>query len=275
MPFAEGVGSLPQPGQLRHLSIEHGGDHVYCITLNRPEVRNALNTRMAVELTGIFEAFGVSTHDVRCIVVTGAGDQAFCAGGDLKERNGMTDAQWESQHLIFERMLRSILNCPVPVIGAVNGFAFGGGCEIAAACDFIYAAEEAKFALPEVTLGIMPGLGGTQNLPRAIGARRAKEVLLTGNPFSAGQALEWGLANAVVPRSALTAEVLKIAQKIAANAPLSTSRIKQSVSRGVQMSLTDGLAFEIEAYNRLIPTADRREGISAFNERRKPEYKGR
>jgi enoyl-CoA hydratase/carnithine racemase len=130
-------------------------------------------------------------------VLTGTGDKAFCAGGDLKERRGMTDEAWTRQHVIFERMVRALIDCPVPIIGAVNGAAYGGGCEIAGCCDFLYAAESARFALTEVTLGIMPGGGGTQTLPRAVGERRAKELILTGKPFTAAEAHAWGLVNEV------------------------------------------------------------------------------
>jgi len=161
------------------------------------------------------------------------------------------------------------------VIAAVNGAAYGGGCEIAAAADFIYASTNARFALTEVTLGIMPGAGGTQNLPRAIGERRAKELILSGLPFSAEEAERWGLVNWVVPPDELLKATLAIADRIAANGPISVRQAKQAIGRGLQMSLADGLAFEIEAYNRLISTADRREGVLAFNEGRKPNFQGK
>jgi enoyl-CoA hydratase len=194
---------------------------------------------------------------------------------DLKERNGMTDEAWRAQHLIFERMVRAMLGCPVPVLAAVNGAAYAGGCEIAAACDFIYAASTARFALTEVTLGIMPGAGGTQNLARAMGERRAKELILSGQPFTAAEAEAWGLVNRVVEPAGLMEAVLVVARRIVGNGPLSVRQAKQSIHRGLQMSLSDGLAFEIEAYNRLVPTEDRREGVAAFNERRKPVFRGR
>jgi enoyl-CoA hydratase/carnithine racemase len=247
---------------------------ILVVALNRPQTRNALSTRMGTELMSFFTALALSPGDFRCVVLTGKGDKAFCAGGDLKERNGMTDQQWNTQHLIFERMIRAIMECPLPLVGAINGAAYGGGCEIAAACDFLYAAEHVRFALTEVTLGIMPGCGGTQNLPRAIGERRAKELLLSGEPFTAVEAQAWGFVNRVLPHDRLMAESLAVARKIAFNAPIATRQIKQSVTRGLQMSVSDGMAFEIEAYNRLISTADRREGIQAFNERRRPNFVG-
>jgi enoyl-CoA hydratase/carnithine racemase len=257
------------------LKIEEPQPHIRLLTLNRPEAANAMNTQMGHDLLAVFETFNAAPAAQRCIVITGAGPRIFCAGGDLKERNGMTDQQWQDQHLIFERAIRGIIHCPVPVIAAVNGAAFAGGMEIALCADFIYAAEHARFALTEVTLGIMPGAGGTQNLPRAVGARRAKELLLTGRPFTAQQAFDWGMVNRVCQPDALLSEALETAAAIAGNAPISTRQIKQSVNHGLNMDLASGMMFEIEAYNRMVPTEDRREGIRAFNEKRKPVYQGR
>jgi enoyl-CoA hydratase/carnithine racemase len=257
------------------LQLSRHDSHVLLVTLNRPEASNAMNTQMGRDLMELFEEFQIQFHDLRCIVVTGAGEKAFCAGGDLKERRGMTDEAWQAQHAIFERMVRAIMACPLPVIAAVNGAAYGGGCELAAATDFIYASESARFALTEVTLSIMPGAGGTQNLPRAVGMRRAKEIILTGEPFTAAQAEDWGLVNQVVPLDALLKTTLATARRIAENAPISVRQAKQSMHRGLQMSLWDALTFEIEAYNRMVPTEDRREGINAFNEKRKAVFRGR
>ncbi|MDS1137736.1 enoyl-CoA hydratase-related protein [Nitratireductor indicus] len=254
--------------------VENPEQHVVLVTLNRPEARNAFNTRMAEELVALFEGFRLDPVEPRCIVLTGAGDRAFCAGGDLKERRGMSDDQWRRQHLVFERMARAVIFCPVPVIAAVNGAAFGGGCELAGACDFIYASQTARFALTEVTLGIIPGAGGTQTLPRAVGTRRAKEIIFTGEPFDAQAALEWGFANRVCAPDTLLPEAIATATRIAANAPISIRQAKQAIARGCEMSLADGLAFEIEAYNRTVPSTDRQEGIEAFNEKRKPRFKG-
>ncbi len=249
--------------------------HTLLVTLNRPDTANAMNTQMGLDLLALFDAINAAPNRQRCIVLTGAGARAFCAGGDLKERNGMTDQQWQDQHLIFERAIRAIVQCPVPTIAAVNGAAYAGGMEIALCTDFIYAAEHARFALTEVTLGIMPGAGGTQSLPRAVGARRAKEILLTGKPFTAQQAFDWGMVNRVCAAEALLTEALETAAVIAANAPISTRQIKQSVNYGLNMDLASGMMFEIEAYNRMVPTEDRREGIRAFNEKRKPNFQGR
>lgn len=257
------------------LLLSEPAPHVLQITLNRPEVANAMNTQMGLDLHAAFDWLCANPGAYRCVVFTGTGDKAFCAGGDLKQRQGMTDAQWADQHLVFERFVRAMLACPVPVIGAVNGAAYGGGCEMSLLCDFAYAAAHARFALTEVTLGIMPGAGGTQLMPRAVGPRRAKEILLTGRAFSASQALEWGLVNEVHPAEALLPAVLATATRIAENAPLSTRQIKHSVNFGTQMDLASALMFEIEVYNRLPPTEDRREGVAAFNEKRKAVFKGR
>jgi enoyl-CoA hydratase len=254
--------------------VEFAQDHTVLVTLNRPEVANAMNTQMGLDLLEIFEGFCIAPKKQRCIVLTGAGGKAFCAGGDLKQRNGMTDEMWQDQHLIFERMIRAAMGCPVPIVAAVNGAAYAGGLEISLCADFIYAAEHARFALTEVTLGIMPGAGGTQNLPRAVGARRAKEILLTGRPFNAQQALDWGMVNRICKADTLVAEALETAAVIAGNAPISTRQIKQSVNMGLNTDLQTAMMFEIEAYNRLVPTDDRREGIRAFNEKRKPAFKG-
>ena len=161
------------------------------------------------------------------------------------------------------------------VIAAVNGHAYGGGLELALCCDFIYASSSARFALPEVTLGIMPGMGGTQNLPRAIGDRRAKELIMTGQAFTAQQALDWGMVNQVIEPEQLLGLALRTAQTLARNAPLSVRQVKKSIRYGGQMELRTAFRFEIEAYNQLVDSEDRREGVLAFNEKRPPRFKGR
>jgi enoyl-CoA hydratase len=257
------------------IRAEDRGEGLVLLTLNRPHVANALNTQMGRDLLDFFDAINAAPAQARCIVLTGAGERAFCAGGDLKERNGMTDEQWQDQHLLFERMVRAFIGCPVPVIGAVNGAAYAGGCELALCCDFIYAAETARFALTEVTLGIMPGAGGTQNLPRAVGERRAKEIILTGRPFSAQEAHAWGMVNRLCALGKVVDEALETARAIADNAPISVRQAKHAIHYGLQMDLTSGMMLEIEAYNRMVPTEDRREGIASFNEKRKPRFMGR
>lgn len=248
--------------------------HILKLEMNRPEAANAFNTLMASELVELFEALAMAYDDCRVVILTGSGNKAFCAGGDLKERHGMSDAAWQAQHLVYERMVRAVMGCPIPVIAAVNGAAYGGGCELVAMADFAYAARTARFAQTEVKLGIIPGAGGTQNLARAVGERRAKELILSGRVFSADDACRWGLVLDVSEPEQLQDDVMSCARQIAANGPIAVRQAKQAISRGLQMSLADGLAFEIEAYNRTIPTTDRREGVAAFNAKRAPKFTG-
>ncbi len=256
------------------IAVDRHGQHTLVVTLNRPNVANAMNTQMGLDLLEVFEGLNRDAADLRVVILTGQGKKAFCAGGDLKQRNQMTDKDWVAQHVIFERMFDALLATTLPVIAAVNGAAYGGGCELAAASDFVYASENAMFALPEVTLGIMPGCGGTQNFARAVGERRAKEVIFSGAAFGAAEGLQWGLINRVASSEDLLPTTLALAERIASNGPLSVRATKQAIHRGLQMSLLDGLAFEVATYNRLIPTADRREGVLAFNEGRKAVFRG-
>ena len=256
------------------LSLENQGEHVLVVRLDRPEVLNAINTQMGRDQLDLWTRLSAEPGGLRCVVLTGAGERAFCAGGDLKERDGMTQAEWQTQHEIFERAFVALMECTVPVIAAVNGHAYGGGLEMALCCDFVYAVPGARFALSEVLLGIMPGGMGTQNLPRAVGERRAKELILCARRFSAAEGEKWGLINRVCEPAKLLDEALATAREIAANAPLSTRQAKKSIHYGLQMDLLTGYRFEIEAYNRLVDTDDRREGVKAFNEKRKPDFKG-
>ena len=261
--------------QYETLKLENKGENILVVTLNRPQVLNAINTQMGHDQLDLWSRITAEPGALRAAVLTGSGERAFCAGGDLKERDGMTQAAWQAQHELFERAFVALVECTVPVIAAVNGHAFGGGLEMALCCDFAYAVPNARFALSEVSLGIMPGGMGTQNLPRAAGERRAKELILTARPFSAAEALEWGVLNRVCEPGKLMDEALATAQAIAANAPLSVRQAKKSIHYGMQIDLLTGYRFEIEAYNRLVDTEDRREGVRAFNEKRKPTFKGR
>jgi enoyl-CoA hydratase/carnithine racemase len=251
------------------------GDHLLKVTLNRPEVGNAKNTQMGLDTLDLWTGLIDDPGDIRCVILTGAGDRIFCAGGDLKQRKTLNAKQWQHQHEIFERSRDALLDCPVPVIAAINGHAYAGGLETLLVCDFAYTVSTARFALTEVTIGIMPGGGGTQTLARRVGEARAKEIILTGKPFSAQQALDWGIVNRVCEPGTLMDQVMETAQAICGNAPLSVRQAKKSIHHGLQMDLRRGLMFEIEAYNRLVDTDDRREGVLAFNEKRKPVFKGR
>lgn len=257
------------------LQLEQRGEHVLVATMNRPHALNAVTTQMGYDWLDLWTRLTVAPANIRCVVLTGAGERAFCAGGDLKERNGMTTQQWQTQHELFERAFMTLLECTVPVIAAVNGHAYGGGCETALACDFIYASRNARFALSEVKLGIMPGGGGTQNLARAVGERRAKELIMSGRAFTADEACNWGMVNRVLETpSELLEAAVAAAQEISDNAPLSVRQIKKSIHYGLQTDALTGYRFEIEAYNRLVPTQDRLEGVLAFNEKRKPVFRG-
>lgn len=266
--------------QLQTLDISSPHPHVVTITLNRPQSMNALNTLMGEELRSFFRDTsridpGDGSPDIRAVILTASGEKAFCAGADLKEREGMSDETWRRQHVIFEEAAEALWRFPAPVIAAVNGVALGGGCEFALACDFIIAAENARFGQPEVKRGIMPGAGGTQRLPRRIGIARAKELLYTGRMLNASEALEWGLVNHVAPQGKLLEKALEIAGMIAENGPIAVRQAKKSVDKGYDLPLAEALAFEIEAYNIAIPTEDRLEGINAFNEKRPPVFKNR
>ena len=263
--------TLPKYETLAH---EMRGKHLLLVRLNRPEVLNALNTKMGLELTDLWNRLTADAGPVRCAVLTGAGERAFCAGADLKERDGMTVAVWRAQHEGFERAFIALVECPVPVVAALNGHAMGGGLELALCCDFIYVARGARLALPEASRGLMPGGMGTQNLGRAVGERRAKEMILSGQPVSTEEAYAFGLVNRVCEPAQLLEEALGTAQAIADNAPLSVRQAKRSIHYGLDMDLLTGYRFEIEAYNRLVDTDDRREGVRAFNEKRKADFKG-
>jgi len=256
------------------LLLDTPAPHVLRVAFNRPDVRNALNTQMARDVLALFQGLLLEPGDLRCVILTGTGEAAFCAGGDLKERNGMTDAAWRAQHVLFEQAFYALMDCPVPVIAAVNGSAFGGGAEFALACDFIHAADTARFALTETRLGIIPGCGGTQNLPRAVGVRRARELILTGRVFSAAEAADWGMVNQVWAPDALMGGVLDVAKAVAAGGPIAVRQAKRAMTLGMETDLKTGLAIEVEAYNRTVGTSDRREGVAAFNEKRPARFTG-
>lgn len=252
-------------------SLEAG---VARITLNRPDVRNALSRTMIAELESALAA-AEADPAARVIVLAGAGERAFCAGGDLKERNGMTDEVWRAQHVIFEQAALRVLRCPVPVIAAVEGFALAGGCELAILSDFIVAGETAVFGVPETTLGIFPGIGGTQLLPRIVGAPLAKELIFTGRRIKADEAKATGLVNHLVPAGQARARATEIATAIARNGPIAVRQAKKAIAYGSETDLETAMILAIEAYNATVVTEDRLEGVRAFNEKRRPEFKGR
>jgi len=259
----------------RHLIVERSPDgFVVTVTMNRPEQMNAMNTALGEDLLACFDGLQRDPL-VRAVVFTGAGDRAFCAGGDLKERHEMSDEAWRAQHVIFEQAAFRVLRCPVPVIAAVEGFALAGGCELAALADFIVASETAVFGVPETTLGIFPGIGGTQILPRILGAPLAKELIFTGRRMKAEEAKAAGLVNHLVPKGQARARALKIAATIAGNGPIAVRQAKKAIAYGLETDLDTAMILAIEAYNATVVTEDRVEGVRAFNEKRTPQFKGR
>ncbi len=259
----------------RHLLIERSPDgDVVTVTLNRPEQMNALNTAMGEDLLACFDGLPRDAR-ARAVVLTGAGERAFCAGGDLKERNEMTDEAWRAQHVIFEQAAARLLRCPLPVIAAVEGFALAGGCELAVLSDFIVASETAVFGVPETTLGIFPGIGGTQLLPRILGAPLAKELIFTGRRMKAEEARAAGLVNHLVPKGQARTKALEIAAVIAQNGPIAVRQAKKAIAYGLETDLDTAMTLAIEAYNVTVVSEDRVEGVRAFNEKRKPQFKGR
>jgi enoyl-CoA hydratase len=257
------------------LNVGRSADgYVVTVELNRPEALNAMNTAMGRDLLACFEALQWD-REARAVVFTGSGTKAFSVGGDLKEREGMTDEAWRAQHVIFEEGAFKVLHCPVPVIAAVEGFAMGGGCELAVLSDFVVAAETAVFAVPEVTRGIFPGIGGTQLLPRILGAPLAKEMIFTGRRVGAQEAKAAGLVNHLVPAGQARAKALEIAATIAENGPFAVRQAKKAIAWGSETDLETALRLAIEAYNNTVTTEDRLEGVRAFNEKRKPRFTGR
>jgi enoyl-CoA hydratase/carnithine racemase len=257
------------------LRVTHTDDgYIATVEMHRPEALNAMNTAMGRELLQCFDAF-FWDRQIRVVILTGAGDKAFCVGGDLKERQGMTDEAWREQHVIFEQAAFRVLRCPLPVIAAVEGFAMGGGCELAVLSDFVVASETAVFAVPEVTRGIFPGIGGTQLLPRIVGTPFAKEMIFTGRRVAAQEAKAVGLVNHLVPPGQAHATALDIATTIAQNGPIAVRQAKKAIAWGAETDLETGMMLAIEAYNGTIHTEDRLEGVRAFNERRPPRFQGR
>ena len=247
---------------------------VATITINRPNVRNALNTQTLDELRRVILS---CRHDaaVRCVVITGAGEKAFIAGADINELSVQTPTGGREHARTGQHVLDLIENLGKPVIAAINGFALGGGCELAMACTLRIAADTARLGQPEINLGIIPGYAGTQRLARLVGRGRALELLLTGDHITAAEAHRLGLVNRVVPAAALMAEVQTLAASLAAKAPVAVRYIIDAVNKGLDMTLADAQVFEATLFGLVASTEDMREGTRAFLEKRKPEFKGR
>jgi enoyl-CoA hydratase len=244
------------------------------ITFNRPKSLNALNGALLAEFSRALDEIAAD-EDIRVLILTGAGDKSFVAGADITELATFDSLKAKA----FARKGHDIINklqaLPIAVIAAVNGFALGGGTEIAIACDFIYASENAKFGQPEINLGVVPGFGGTQRLPRLIGTNMAKELIFTGKMISAEEALKLGLVNKVVPQENLMEEVMKTADIIASKGKVSLREAKQAVNRGMNVELAQGCSIEIDAFALCYASPDSKEGTSAFIEKRKADFKGK
>lgn len=253
--------------------VSNMGNGIVLMTLNRPESANALSIKMLEQLRDAAASCKFD-RSVRCIVVTGAGEKAFCAGADLKERAGMDMNQVRRTVSLIRESINDVEALPQPVIAAVNGAAMGGGMELALACDIRIASETATFALTETSLGIIPGAGGTQRLPRLIGKGRAKELIFTAKKIDAKEAWDMGLVEVVAPPESLLDKALEIAGQIVRNAPIAVAEAKFAIDKGCDADLSTGLAMEQNAYEVTIPTKDRLEGLQAFKDKRPPIFKG-
>ena len=248
--------------------------HVVTVTLCRPDAANAIDRAMLDALDEVVASLRAD-EDARAVIVTGAGPKAFCAGADLKERAGMGDDEVRSHVDRIRASVDGVACLPMPTIAAINGAAFGGGLELALACDLRIASETAHMGLTETSLAIIPGGGGTQRLPRLIGPARAKELIFTAARIDAGRAASLGLVNEVVAADALAGRARELAEAIAANGPIAVRAAKEAIDRGSALDLSEALALEGELYARTIETEDRAEGLTAFREKRPPTYRGR
>ncbi len=249
-------------------------DYVALLTLNRPGVMNALDRTLAEALTATLPRLDRDPA-VRVAILTGAGERAFCAGADLKERATMSPDEVLAQRQRLIDATAAVLRFEKPLIAAINGFALGGGLELAMACDFAYAAEGARFGLPETTLAIIPGDGGTQLLPRLVGQAKARELIFSGEVIDAAEAARLNLVSRVLPPDALLPAARATAARIANNGPIAVRQAKRALNMARETGFWAGFAFEQEAYQATIPTEDRTEALRAFAEKRPPRYQGR
>ncbi len=247
---------------------------IVTLTLNRPEAANAFSLQLLQEFSDILNEIQFD-RSVRCVIITGAGEKVFCAGADLKERAGMDHVQVQKTLALIRSTVNNVEALPQPVIAAMNGMAFGGGLELVLACDLRVCSEQAKVGLTETSLGIIPGAGGTQRLPRLIGKGRAKELIFTAKRVSAQEAEKIGLIEYVVPQNQVLSKAFEIAEQIVQNAPIAVAQAKQAIDKGYDLDLYTGLSIEQSAYNKTIPTCDRLEGLRAFKEKRAPIFEGK
>lgn len=249
-------------------------DGITLITINRPKALNALNIETLNELyAALKEAH--SDNETKAVIITGSGEKAFVAGADISEMKDLNVLEARNMAILAQKVFSYIEEIDKPVIAAVNGYALGGGCELAMACDIRVASVKAKFGQPEVNLGIIPCFGGTQRLPRLIGKGRAKYYIFTGEMVSAEDAYRIGLADKLAEPDELLAESMKVSQQIMAKAPIAVRMAKHAINVGMNVDLLSGIAYEAEAYTTTLSTEDRAEGMKAFIEKRSPEFKGK
>jgi enoyl-CoA hydratase/carnithine racemase len=244
---------------------------VATVTLDRPESLNAISTELAVDLAEAVEPLATDPG-VRAVVLTGAGERAFCVGADLKQRASFDDHGWFVQREAFRRGFAAVRRCPLPTVAAVSGFALGGGTELALSCDLVVAAGDASFGLPEVRLGLVPAGGGTQLLVRRVGRSVARDLVLTGRRVGAEEALRLGLADRVVPRGEALAAATALAAEIAGNAPTAVRMAKWALEVGGDLPVEAAMEVEDQAWRRAVLSDDRREGIAAWLEKRDPDF---
>lgn len=252
-------------------TVENG---IATIAINRPKALNALNLATLTELKEVVEKIAVDKA-VQVVVITGAGEKSFVAGADIVEMSTKNAVEGRVWGQAGQNIFTEIENLPQPVIAAVNGFALGGGCELACACDIRYASENAKFGQPEVGLGITPGFGGTQRLTRVVGRGHAKELIYTANIIDAQEALRIGLVNKVVPQAELMDTVMKVAKTITKKAPVAVQLAKAAINRGINCDVVTGISYEAEVFGLCFATEDQKEGMKAFIEKRKPTFEGK
>ena len=248
-------------------------DGITTVAVNRPDKLNALNDQTIGELQHCFDALAADTS-VKAVILTGSGEKAFVAGADISELASQTSLTARPLAMKGQKLMNTIEGTPKPVVAAINGFAFGGGCEMALACHFRYASDNAVMGLPEVTLGIIPGYGGTQRLPRIIGKGRAMELILTAGRLDAAEAYRIGLVNKVFPQEELLPKTSKMLRKMLSYGPVATSFALDAVNHGSEMPLTDGLNYEATFFGLLASTNDLKEGMAAFLEKRAPKFTG-
>ncbi|AXI09211.1 enoyl-CoA hydratase [Oceanobacillus zhaokaii] len=256
------------------IKLNRDREHIAIITLNRPEAANALSNTLLYQLNQALQEVDEDTS-IYSTIITGAGEKAFCAGADLKERKNMTNESVIDAVAYIGKTVNAIEHLRMPVIAAINGAAFGGGLELALACDIRIASEDIKLGLTEASLAIIPGAGGTQRLPRLIGLGHAKRLIYSAKPITVAEALDIGLVEQVVKKENLLYEAIKLAEIITANGPIAIEQAKLAIHKGMQTDLSSGLTIEHEAYKKTIPTADRLEGLHAFSEKRIPNYQGK